>query len=104
MRFLVVAVSAVVILANVGTSTAVLAQTAEPDTQNLCVFRNELYSFGTFICIGKDRALRCDGAAHTHTPPIDNAHWVLVGPDAPNPYSDDKLDKACSFGGSSASP
>src|SRR5262249_55636367 len=52
--------SAVVILAIAGASTAASAQVpTQPGSEDFCVFRNELYSFGAIICIGKNRALRC---------------------------------------------
>jgi hypothetical protein len=70
------------------TPTPNLAQ--EPPTPNIrdfCVFRNEVYSFGSIICIGKDRALVC-------SPPNDaingnHAYWRFLKNDlAPTPWGD----------------
>jgi Protein of unknown function (DUF1496) len=100
-----VAVCAAIILADVGTSTAVFAEGPTPETQNYCVFNNQLYSFGAIICIGKNRALRCDGPE----PPgpsqkFRTAHWGLLQPDYKDtPYSEATLGDACS-GVPSASP
>jgi hypothetical protein len=94
------AVCAVVILANAAAPTAVFAQATFP-TQDVCVFHNEAYSFGTFICIGKDRALRYDGPSPS-SGGVKNAHWTLVKPDDPNPYNEaTKLGDACNVGGPS---
>ena len=96
------ALSAVVILAIAGASTAASAQLpTQPGSEDFCVFRNELYSFGAIICIGKNRALRCDGPqlpgpAQT----FKTAHWTLLQPDNKNmPYSEATLGEACNIGG-----
>jgi len=96
--------SAVVTLAIAGASTAASAQVpTQPGSEDFCVFRNELYSFGAIICIGKNRALRCDGPqlpgpALTFKTP----RWTLLQPDNMNlPYSEAILSEACNIGGPS---
>jgi hypothetical protein len=72
------------------TPTPNLAQQPTPDTKDFCIFRNELYSFGSIICIGKNRALVC-------YPPEDrfdsnHAHWRLFPQDLKlKPWSDIEL-------------
>jgi hypothetical protein len=78
--------------------TLVYAQPAPtPPTGDYCVFRNELYSFGAFICIGKNHALRCDGPGRAASVDYRTAHWNLMNQDSMNSgYSDIKLGEACS--------
>jgi hypothetical protein len=84
-------------LANTAVSTAVFAEASAPTpgTQDYCVFRNELYSFGATICVGKNRALRCDGPDPAGpTQRFRTAHWVFLQPEDPV-FSQATLGEAC---------
>jgi hypothetical protein len=93
MRIRLAAIYALGLLANVGLITFSPAQTAATsDSLDRCLFRTELYSFGAIICIGKNRALRCDGPDQRFR----TAHWTLLKPESTDiPYSDATLEEAC---------
>lgn len=66
-------------------------------TQDFCVYRDQVYSFGSIICIGPSHAIRCDGPE----PPSDKrqfrtSHFTLLDSSSSNnPYSDVKIGDAC---------
>jgi len=79
-----VAQFAFLMIAAAGTSTAAFAQAAPaPNSQDYCLFSSDLYSLGAIICIGRNRALRCDPAQipgqtpADQTPPARTTHWTL---------------------------
>jgi hypothetical protein len=77
------------------TPTQNLAQEAHTlNIKDFCFFRNEVYSFGSIICIAKDRALACyppqDGFESNH------AHWRLLKHDLePKPWGNFTLGDTC---------
>jgi hypothetical protein len=95
-----VALYTIITLAASGMSAAVFAQAPTPNTQDYCVFNNSLYSFDAIVCLGKNRALRCDGPAKDGNPRT--SHWTLMDPESTGTATTVKLGDACSLAGPSA--